>query len=95
MIHRLGRLAVGETSVLIAVGAAFDFHAGLVPQAPPWIGRNGLEWAYRLARDPGMPITDVQWVLALTVACIAVVAVLLAWRVSVAWPRRRDPAESR
>jgi len=28
------------------VGAAFDFHAGLVRQAPPWIGRNGLEWVY-------------------------------------------------
>ena len=38
--------------MLIAVGAAFDFHAGLVRQAPPWMGRNGLEWAYRLAREP-------------------------------------------
>jgi N-acetylglucosaminyldiphosphoundecaprenol N-acetyl-beta-D-mannosaminyltransferase len=38
--------------LLIAVGAAFDFHAGLVPQAPPWMGRHGLEWSYRLAREP-------------------------------------------
>jgi N-acetylglucosaminyldiphosphoundecaprenol N-acetyl-beta-D-mannosaminyltransferase len=38
--------------VLGAVGAAFDFHAGLVPQAPPWMGRHGLEWSYRLAREP-------------------------------------------
>jgi len=38
--------------MLVAVGAAFDFHAGLVPQAPPWMGRNGLEWTYRLAREP-------------------------------------------
>ena len=38
--------------MLIAVGAAFDFHAGLVAQAPPWMGRHGLEWAYRLAREP-------------------------------------------
>ena len=38
--------------VLIGVGAAFDFHAGLVPQAPAWIQRAGLEWAYRLAREP-------------------------------------------
>ena len=38
--------------VMIAVGAAFDFHAGLVPQAPAWMGRNGLEWTYRLAREP-------------------------------------------
>jgi N-acetylglucosaminyldiphosphoundecaprenol N-acetyl-beta-D-mannosaminyltransferase len=38
--------------MLIGVGAAFDFHAGLVPQAPSWMGRHGLEWAYRLAREP-------------------------------------------
>jgi N-acetylglucosaminyldiphosphoundecaprenol N-acetyl-beta-D-mannosaminyltransferase len=38
--------------LLVGVGAAFDFHAGLVPQAPPWMGRHGLEWAYRLAREP-------------------------------------------
>lgn len=38
--------------VLIGVGAAFDFHAGLVPQAPNWIQEAGLEWAYRLAHEP-------------------------------------------
>jgi N-acetylglucosaminyldiphosphoundecaprenol N-acetyl-beta-D-mannosaminyltransferase len=38
--------------MLVGVGAAFDFHAGLVPQAPPWMQRNGLEWGYRLAREP-------------------------------------------
>ena len=38
--------------VLIGVGAAFDFHAGLIPQAPGWIQVAGLEWAYRLAREP-------------------------------------------
>jgi N-acetylglucosaminyldiphosphoundecaprenol N-acetyl-beta-D-mannosaminyltransferase len=38
--------------VLIGVGAAFDFHAGLVPQAPAWIQESGLEWAYRLAHEP-------------------------------------------
>lgn len=41
-----------EPPVLIGVGAAFDFHAGLVPQAPDWIQRIGLEWAYRLAHEP-------------------------------------------
>src|SRR6201995_4094712 len=41
-----------ETPVLIGVGAAFDFLAGLVPQAPPWLQRFGLEWAYRLAHEP-------------------------------------------
>ena len=38
--------------VLIGVGAAFDFHAGLVPQAPSWMQELGLEWAYRLAHEP-------------------------------------------
>jgi N-acetylglucosaminyldiphosphoundecaprenol N-acetyl-beta-D-mannosaminyltransferase len=38
--------------LLVGVGAAFDFHAGLIPQAPPWMQRNGLEWAYRLSREP-------------------------------------------
>jgi N-acetylglucosaminyldiphosphoundecaprenol N-acetyl-beta-D-mannosaminyltransferase len=38
--------------VLIGVGAAFDFHAGLVPQAPPALQRLGLEWAYRLVQEP-------------------------------------------
>jgi N-acetylglucosaminyldiphosphoundecaprenol N-acetyl-beta-D-mannosaminyltransferase len=38
--------------VLIGVGAAFDFHAGLVPQAPPMLQNVGLEWAYRLVQEP-------------------------------------------
>jgi N-acetylglucosaminyldiphosphoundecaprenol N-acetyl-beta-D-mannosaminyltransferase len=37
---------------LIAVGAAFDFHAGLLSQAPPQLQRLGLEWLYRLSREP-------------------------------------------
>ena len=41
-----------EAPVLVGVGAAFDFHAGLVPQAPPSLQRAGLEWAYRLSREP-------------------------------------------
>jgi N-acetylglucosaminyldiphosphoundecaprenol N-acetyl-beta-D-mannosaminyltransferase len=41
-----------EAPVLIGVGAAFDFHAGLVPQAPNWIQESGLEWAYRLVHEP-------------------------------------------
>ena len=34
-----------DAPVLVGVGAAFDFHAGLVPQAPPWMQQLGLEWA--------------------------------------------------
>jgi exopolysaccharide biosynthesis WecB/TagA/CpsF family protein len=37
---------------VIAVGAAFDFHAGTVPQAPATLQRAGLEWAYRLSKEP-------------------------------------------
>jgi len=39
-------------SVLIGVGAAFDFHAGLKKQAPRWMQRSGLEWFYRLMAEP-------------------------------------------
>jgi N-acetylglucosaminyldiphosphoundecaprenol N-acetyl-beta-D-mannosaminyltransferase len=41
-----------DAPVLVGVGAAFDFHAGLVPQAPSWMQELGLEWAFRLAHEP-------------------------------------------
>jgi N-acetylglucosaminyldiphosphoundecaprenol N-acetyl-beta-D-mannosaminyltransferase len=41
-----------DAPVLIGVGAAFDFHAGLVPQAPDALQRLGLEWAFRLVQEP-------------------------------------------
>jgi N-acetylglucosaminyldiphosphoundecaprenol N-acetyl-beta-D-mannosaminyltransferase len=44
--HRL------SAPVLIGVGAAFDFHAGLVRQAPHWLQRSGLEWVFRIAMEP-------------------------------------------
>jgi len=37
---------------ILAVGAAFPFIAGHVPQAPPWMQGAGLEWLYRLASEP-------------------------------------------
>ena len=37
---------------MLAVGAAFDFHAGLVKQAPKWMQDFGLEWLYRLIQEP-------------------------------------------
>ena len=39
-------------AVLIGVGAAFRFHAGEVRQAPGWLQRVGLEWAFRFAMEP-------------------------------------------
>jgi N-acetylglucosaminyldiphosphoundecaprenol N-acetyl-beta-D-mannosaminyltransferase len=41
-----------NTPVLIGVGAAFDFHAGMVRQAPYLIQRSGLEWGFRLLMEP-------------------------------------------
>lgn len=42
-----------KAPVLVGVGAAFDFHAGLVQQAPSSVQEAGLEWAWRLSREPG------------------------------------------
>ncbi len=47
MEHR-GRIS----AVMLGVGAAFDFLAGSKRQAPRWMMRNGLEWAFRLASEP-------------------------------------------
>jgi N-acetylglucosaminyldiphosphoundecaprenol N-acetyl-beta-D-mannosaminyltransferase len=41
-----------DAAALIGVGAAFDFHAGLLRQAPRWMQRSGLEWLFRLAQEP-------------------------------------------
>jgi N-acetylglucosaminyldiphosphoundecaprenol N-acetyl-beta-D-mannosaminyltransferase len=38
--------------VFMGVGATIDYQAGAVRRAPPWMTRNGLEWAYRLATEP-------------------------------------------
>lgn len=37
---------------VLAVGAAFDYHAGLLAEPAEWIQRCGLQWAHRLAGDP-------------------------------------------
>lgn len=41
-----------NASVMIGVGAAFDFLAGIKPQAPRWIRNNGFEWLFRLVTEP-------------------------------------------
>jgi len=38
--------------VILSVGAAFDYEAGVQSAAPRWMGRAGVEWAYRLVHDP-------------------------------------------
>ena len=37
---------------VIAVGAAFDYHAGLLDEPPQWMQDNGLHWFYRLVQEP-------------------------------------------
>jgi len=41
-----------DVPVMCSVGAAFDFHAGRVSQAPLWMQERGLEWTYRIAQEP-------------------------------------------
>ena len=41
-----------DAKIMLGVGAAFDFHAGRVQQAPRWIQRSGFEWLYRLGKEP-------------------------------------------
>jgi len=49
MAAHVGRL---DAPVLVGVGAAFDVHAGLRRRPPGLLRRLGLEWAYRLAKEP-------------------------------------------
>lgn len=49
-MHRVANRLPGV--VLAGVGAAFDLISGTVPQAPAWMQRVGLEWLYRLGREP-------------------------------------------
>ncbi len=49
MAAHVGRLSA---PVLVGVGAAFDFLSGRKRQAPRWMQRSGLEWAFRLATEP-------------------------------------------
>ena len=41
-----------EVPVMVGVGAAFDFHAGRISQAPHWMQERGIEWSYRIAQEP-------------------------------------------
>jgi N-acetylglucosaminyldiphosphoundecaprenol N-acetyl-beta-D-mannosaminyltransferase len=45
-------LAKLDATLMLGVGAAFLFHAGRVRQAPRWMQRSGLEWAYRTYQEP-------------------------------------------
>jgi len=47
--NHLGKI----NAVMMAVGAAFDFHAGNIKQSPKWMQNSGLEWLFRLIQEPG------------------------------------------
>ena len=49
MARHLDRLQV---PLLVGVGAAFDYHTGLIRDCSAWIKRAGLQWLHRLAQDP-------------------------------------------
>ena len=49
MAENLDRL---DVTLMAGVGAAFDFHAGRVRQAPVWMQGSGLEWFFRLCSEP-------------------------------------------
>lgn len=49
MAAHVGRI---QAPAVLGVGAAFDIHAGTLQQAPVWVQRRGLEWLYRLYREP-------------------------------------------
>lgn len=40
-------------TVLMGVGGLFDFYSGRIPRAPLWVREVGMEWAWRLAQEPG------------------------------------------
>jgi N-acetylglucosaminyldiphosphoundecaprenol N-acetyl-beta-D-mannosaminyltransferase len=50
-IHR-NRARFTHATSFLAVGAAVDFEAGTLPRAPQWMSKSGLEWAFRLFREP-------------------------------------------
>ena len=50
-----------KTPWMCGVGAAFDYHSGEVPWAPPWIQRIGMEWLFRTIIQPKQRIRRYVW----------------------------------
>jgi N-acetylglucosaminyldiphosphoundecaprenol N-acetyl-beta-D-mannosaminyltransferase len=49
LVHRMAAMS---DATFVAIGAAFDFIAGVKTQAPRWVMRIGMEWCYRLVTEP-------------------------------------------
>ena len=71
---------------MIGVGAAFDYHSGAVPWAPPLMRRLGLEWVFRLLLQPRLRARRYWWSLVFVLEAM--------WRglVRLQFLRRRGPA---
>ncbi len=41
-----------NAKIMVGVGAAFDYHTGMIKEPPEWLKRAGLQWAHRLLQDP-------------------------------------------
>ena len=76
---------------VLAVGAAFDFHAGNARQAPAWMQRRGLEWVYRFVQEPRR-----LWrrYILLNPAYLALVALQATGIRTIAAGRAKKPSES-
>ena len=48
----MANMSLRIPAVLIGLGAAFDYHAGVIKRAPRWMQQYGLEWLFRLAAEP-------------------------------------------
>lgn len=66
--EHLGRI---EAPWMIGVGAAFDYHAGVVPYAPRWMRLVGLEWLFRLVVQPRLRARRYWWSLVFVAQGIA------------------------
>ena len=63
-----------SVAVAVGVGCVFDLIAGRSRRAPRWMQDAGLEWAYRMAREPrrllGRYMTDAIWLVPITVTAL-------------------------
>lgn len=48
--HRIAKYS--HVKLIVTIGAAFDFHAGNIQKAPSWVESSGMEWFYRLLKEP-------------------------------------------
>jgi len=55
---------------MVGVGAAFDYHAGTVPWAPPLLRRLGLEWVFRLVIQPKLRARRYWWSLVFVIESV-------------------------